>query len=106
MGDLLLLSVQALSWLIAWGSLIVIGLLTTCRACDRLLFTTKAPRLEPPRDPVPDALPMLDVMDVRSLRQMGVTSSTVSAIKRDNQVVQQRRRKDRRSRLARIELVE
>ncbi|HEU5226165.1 MAG TPA: DMT family transporter, partial [Ktedonobacteraceae bacterium] len=89
-----LLIAQALSWLVAWGTLIVIGLLAMYRAWGRIFA-------QPPVE-----VPVLDAQGIRMLRQMGVTPYTSSSMKkRVEKPLVQRRRRERRERLARVELV-
>ncbi len=91
-----LLIAQAVSWLLAWVSLGVIGLLTMYRAWGQLF----AP-------PATQSVQRLDVRDFRVLKQMSVTPYSASSRKRKaEKPLVQRRRRERRERLARIELVE
>lgn len=88
--EALLLIAQALSWLIAWGTLASMGILTLSRAKHFLAPRTQA----------------LDVHQVRMLRQMGVMPSPSPAIRRkgDKPLVQ-RRRRERQERLTQVELL-
>lgn len=102
-----LLVAQAISWLIAWGALIVIGLLAIYRAWGRIIAAASWPGQAVGAGQVQGAAPTLDAQGIRMLRQMGVTPYTSSSSKKrvEKPLVQQRRRA-RRERLARVELVE
>lgn len=90
---IVLLVAQALSWIIAWSALVVMGLLATSRALGRF-FT-------------PPKVLTLDAREIRMLKQMGIAPNSASSMKRkrENQLVQ-RRRRERRERLAHVEFVE
>ena len=101
-----LLIAQAISWLVAWGALIVIGLLAIYRAWGRVVAPPWSGQAAGAGQPQGIA-PTLDVQGIRMLRQMGITPYTSSSSKKrvEKPLVQQRRRA-RRERLARVELVE
>lgn len=84
--DVFLLVAQAVSWLVAWTALLVMGGLASYRAFARLF--------QAPATPID--------LDVRTLRQMGITPYHAPLSRPDKQLVQQRRL-NRRQRLARID---
>lgn len=87
----LLLVAQSLCWLVAWGSLIGLGILVALRT--KLVLTPEMLEVE--------------TWDMRALRQMSISPSVVAASRRrEEKPLLQQRRKARRERLASLEFVE
>lgn len=85
-AGVLLLGAQAVSWLVAWISLLLMGGLATYRMVTRFFF--------PPR---------VAAVDMRVLKQMGYTPRQTAASRRKKESpLVQRRRKERRERLLRL----
>jgi drug/metabolite transporter (DMT)-like permease len=109
---LALLTAQALSWLVAWGVMLLAACLALLRIVRRLRYLlTPEPMPEPVAVPKMDTwpeietvpeLPALDVYQVRALRQMGVAPrASGAARKKEIKPLVQRRRQDRLERLER-----